>query len=207
MNKFTKLLLLIPIIIIGCKNTDNTNKKFSQVIDKFDMNIFSTEGEKVLSIKSPSSRYENSSNIINLDETKIHLFKNNEIEYIINSNKSKLSDNKLLELSGNVLVKNTAQNADNLYANSFKWDISNTEYLLIGNVKFENNNIILSSNKAILNKASNIIEFFNPVKYKIKDINNESSYEINSENAYYDINTKSVSFTSREKKVRSKIFF
>ena len=207
MNKFTKLLLLISIFIIGCKKVDHTNKEFSQVIDKFDMNIFSTEGEKVLSINSPSSRYKNSSNIINLDKTKIHLFKNNEIEYIINSNKSKLSDNNLLELSGNVLVKNTAQNADNLYANSFKWDINNAEYLLIGNVKFENNNIILTSNKAILNKASNIIEFFNPVKYKIKDSNYESGYEINSENAYYNIKTKSVSFKSREEKVRSKIFF
>ena len=99
MNKFSKLLLLIPIIIIGCKNTNHINSNFNQVIDKFDMNIYSTEGEKVLSIKSPSSRYENSSNIINLDETKIYLFKNNETEYIINSNKSKLSGNRILELT------------------------------------------------------------------------------------------------------------
>ena len=207
MNKFYKLLFLIPIIIVGCKNTDINNKKFSQVIDNFDMNIYSIKGEKILSIKSPSSRYENSSNIINLDETTINLFKNNQTEYIINSNKSKLSDNKVLELNGNVIVKNTAQDADNLYANNFTWDIRNTKYLLLGDVEFENNNIYLSSNKAILNKANNVIEFFNPVKYKIKDSNNEGGYEINSENAFYNINTKSVSFTSSEKKVRSKIYF
>ena len=207
MNKFYKLLFLIPIIIVGCKNTDINNKKFSQVIDNFDMNIYSIKGEKILSIKSPSSRYENSSNIINLDETTINLFKNNQTEYIINSNKSKLSDNKVLELNGNVIVKNTAQDADNLYANNFTWDIRNTKYLLLGDVEFENNNIYLSSNKAILNKANNVIEFFNPVKYKIKDSNNEGGYEINSENAFYNIKTNSVSFTSKEDKVRSKIYF
>lgn len=207
MNKFYKLLYLIPIIIIGCKSPDFDNKKFSQVINKFYMNIYSIEGEKILSIKSPTSRYENNSNIISLDETKIHLFKNNQTEYIINSDKSKLSDGSLLELKGNVLVKNIGKDADKLYADIFKWDINSTEYLLIGDVKFENNTITLSSNKALLNKTNNIIEFFNPVKYKIKDSNNENGYEINSENAFYNINTKSVSFRSQGEKVRSKIYF
>ena len=40
----------------------------------------------------------------------------------------------------------------------------------------------------------NIIEFFNPVKYIIKDDNNNNIYETNSENAYYDINKESLSF-------------
>ena len=37
--------------------------------------------------------------------------------------------------------------------------------------------------------SDNIIEFFNPVKYIIKNDNNENKYEINSENAYYNLNT------------------
>ena len=68
------------------------------------------------------------------------------------------------------------------------------------------NSVILISNKATLSK-DNVIEFFNPVKYTIKDKNNKRSYEINSENAFYDINTKSVSFKSTNKRVRSKIYF
>ena len=207
MNKLFKLLFLIPIFIVGCKSNSLINKDISQVIDNIDMNIFSSEGEKLFSIKSPYSSYENNSNIFKLKETTIHILKNNETEYIITSDKSKLSNNKLLELKGNVSVKNFTQEADKLYANSFTWDISNTEYVLIGNVKFENNTLTLSSNKAILNNADSIIKFFSPVKYKLKESNNDNVYEINSENAFYNIKTNSVSFTSKEDKVRSKIYF
>ena len=73
-------------------------------------------------------------------------------------------------------------------------------------MRFENSNIKLSSNKAIL-ASNNIIEFFNPVKYVIKEDNNENKYEINSENAYYDLKNDSLSFEAKEKRVRSKIYF
>ena len=87
-----------------------------------------------------------------------------------------------------------------------KFDIKDTKYELTGNVRFENKNIKLNSNKAVLDD-SNIIEFFNPVKYLIKDENDENKYEINSENAYYNINTESLSFSAKNKRVRSKIYF
>ncbi len=208
MNKFYKLLFLIPIIIIGCKTSTTNNKIITQSINSLNMNIYSNDGNKVLTIISPSSNYDKEKNTFNLKETTINLFKDNEIKYIIYSEKSKLSNNnKLLELYDNVSIKTIKEKGDELYANSFKWNIQNSEYLLVGNVRFENGSIILSSNKATLNNNENIIEFFNPVKYKIKDNKNESGYEINSENAFYNIKTKSVSFTSRKEKVRSKIYF
>ena len=86
-------------------------------------------------------------------------------------------------------------------------NIENSEFLLVGNVKFENNSITLSSNKAILNKTNNIIEFFNPVQYKVNDSNSETSYEVKSQNAYYNFNTKSVRFSSKGERVRSTIYF
>ena len=55
--------------------------------------------------------------------------------------------------------------------------------------------------------SDNIIEFFNPVKYVIKDENNENKYEINAENAYYNLNTESVSFKGKDKRVKSIIYF
>jgi len=55
--------------------------------------------------------------------------------------------------------------------------------------------------------SDNIIEFFNPVKYTIKDENNENKYETKSENAYYDINQESLSFKATNKRVSSKIYF
>ena len=46
-----------------------------------------------------------------------------------------------------------------------------------------------------------------PVKYKVNDSNNKSGYEVNSQNAYYNIETKSVIFSSNKEGVRSKIYF
>ena len=53
----------------------------------------------------------------------------------------------------------------------------------------------------------NIIEFFNPIKYIIKDDNNDYKYEVNSENAFYNINTDSFSFKAKDKRVKSIIYF
>ena len=208
MNKLYKLLFLISLLLFGCKYQNIEEQKITQSIDNFKMNILSSKGKKIFTINSPYSIYDKESNVIRLDKTTIHSFNENEVEYIINSDKSKFSNNnKLLELNGNVIVSSLIQKDDKLNSNNFTWNIKNSDYLLTGNVKFENNLIKLSSNKAILKKDSNIIEFFNPVKYIIKNSDNKDSYEINSENAYYNIDTKSVSFSSFEKRVRSKIFF
>tara|TARA_A100001388_G_scaffold274700_1_gene258773 strand:- start:834 stop:1463 length:630 start_codon:yes stop_codon:yes gene_type:complete len=209
MNRFYKFLFIIPLIIIGCKTNDIDDKKVNQSINSLDMNIYSKQGEKLISIKSPYSIYEKDKNALYLKQTSIELFKKNKINYIITSSNSKLSnDNKLIELKDNVLVKAISPKKDDkLYSDSFTWNIEKSEFLLVGNVKFKNNSISLNSNKAILNKNNNIIEFFNPVKYKYYEGTNASEYEVNSQNAYYNIETKSVIFSSKEDRVRSKIYF
>ena len=202
-----KVLTLLSILLYGCKVDRRIDKEIIQQIDKFNMNVYTNDGKKVYSIKSPYSSYNKGNNSFSLIDTTIYLFKDNKAEYIINSDISKLSNNnKILELNGNILIKALLHQGDKLSATNFIWNINNSEYLLTGNVKFENDSISLSSNKAILNN-DNVIKFFNPVKYKIKNNENEDIYEINSENAYYDIKTKAVSFRSTEKRVRSKIFF
>ncbi len=208
MNRFYKLLFLISIIIVGCKSREIGDKTISQSINSLYMNIFSNEGKKLLSIKSPYSNYDNQNNTFNLKETTIKLFNDNENEYIITADKSKLSNNnKLVELNGNVLIKSLIKKEDKLYSNNFIWNIEKSEFLLVGNVKFKNYSITLSSDKAILYKTNKIIEFFNPVQYTVIEENNQSGYEVKSENAYYNIDTKSVSFKSKEQTVRSKIYF
>ena len=208
MNRLYKLLFLILITIGGCKSREIDNKIINQSINSLNMNIFSNEGKKMLSIESPYSSYNNNNNTFNLKETTINLFNNNQSEYIITSDISKLSNNnKLVELKGNVLIKSLIKEEDKLYSNNFIWNIEKSEFLLVGNVKFKNYSITLSSEKAILNKKSNIIEFFNPVQYMVNNDNNQSGYEVKSENAFYNIDTKSVSFKSKEQKVRSTIYF
>ena len=206
MNNIYKSIIIFSFLLLGCKPNVTEMNRIMQKIDSLDMNIYSNQGEKIYRIISPNSFYDIVKQTISVNKTTINLFNNNELEYIINSDESKLSNNnKIIELNGNVKLKNVLQDNDILYSDYFFWNIDDSKYLLKGNIKFENENIILNSNKAILS-SDNIIEFFNPVKYIIKK-DNKSIYEINSENAFYNIKTKSVSFKSKNKRVRSKIYF
>ena len=202
------ILLIIPIFIIGCQKSIEIVEDNSPKINKLNMNIYTNQGVKIYSIMSPSSIYDRGSQEFNLQKTTIELFNNNKAEYVINSDNSKFSNlNKTIKLNGNVYIKSLIDKESSLNSDNFFWNYRSSNYLLTGNVRFEDENIILNSDKAIFNKSNNLIEFFNPVKYIIKDTNQKTKYQINSENAYYNIYTKSVSFTSSEERVRSKFYF
>ena len=208
MNNLYKSILILPIFIIGCTpNIIEEKKDFAKEINNLDLNIFSNNGKKNFSISSPYSIYDNFKNNFQFKKTTINIYQDEKIKYIIDSDASSLSrNNKVLELQGNVKLKTINQDEDYLFADNFIWNIDEGNYLLTGNIKFENKNVILKSGKAKL-ASNNIIEFFNPVKYIIKDENNENRYETNSENAYYDIDQESLSFSAKSKRVSSKIYF
>ena len=207
MNNIFKLFVLFQVFIFGCTPNLIEENKIIQRIDSLDMNIFSKRGDRKYSISSPYSSYDNIEQEFQSKNTTINIFKGKEAIYIINSDESTLSENnKLLKLKGNVKLKTLKKDEDNLYADIFIWNIEENIYFLEGNIIFENKNIILNSGKAKLS-SDNIIEFFNPVKYIIKDDNNENKYEINSENAYYNLNTESVSFKTNDERVKSIIYF
>ncbi len=207
MNNIFRLIIILPVLILGCTPKLIEENKVTQRIDSLDMNIFSKKGDKIYSIISPNSFYNNIELKFELINPTISIFKDEEIKYIVSSDVSTLSDNnKLLKLKGNVKLKTLKQDEIILYADNFIWNIEETNYLLKGNIRFENQNIILNSEKAKLG-SDNIIEFFNPVKYVMKDKNNENKYEINAENAYYNLNTESVSFKAKDKRVKSIINF
>ena len=193
--------------MLGCTTNEIDKNKAKQKIDSLDMTIFSKSGNKIFSISSPNSSYDNIELKFELKKPIINIHNGEETKYIVSSEESSLSDNnKLLKLKGNVKLKTLKKDGDILYADIFIWNIENTNYLLEGNIRFENQNIILNSGKAILG-SDNIIEFFKPVKYIIKGENNENKYEINSENAYYNLNTESVTFKAKDKRVKSIIYF
>ena len=207
MNNIYRLIFLLSVLSFGCSPKLIEENKLIQKIDTLNMNIFSKRGDKIYSITSPYSSFDSNKLEFKLKNTTINIFSGKEVKYIINADESTLSDNnKLLKLTGNVKLKTLKQDEDVLFADIFKWNVDDNNYLLEGNIKFENNNIMLNSGKAKLG-ADNIIEFFNPVKYIIKDENNENKYEINSENAYYNLNTESVSFKAQDKRVQSIIYF
>ena len=207
MSKNYRLTILLTLFMLGCAPSVIDENKVIQKIDSLDMTIFSKSGDKIYSITSPNSSYDNIELKFELKKPIINILNGKETKYIISSEESTLSDNnKLLKLKGNVKLKTLKNNEDILNADNFIWNIENTNYLLEGNIRFENKNIILNSGKAILG-SDDIIEFFNPVKYIIKEENNENKYEINSENAFYNLNTESVSFEAKDKRVKSIIYF
>ena len=207
MNNIYRLIIFLPFVFLGCAPNVIEENKVIQKIESLDMKIYSKDGDKIYAITSPKSSYNISEYKFELKKPTINIFKGEETKYIINSDESTLSENnKLLKLKGNVKLKTLKEKKDIIHAESFIWNIEETHYLLEGNIRFENENIILYSGKAKLG-LDNIIEFFSPVKYIIKGENNENRYEINSDNAYYDLDTESVNFNSKDKRVQSIIYF
>ena len=207
MNNIYRLIITLSVLIIGCAPKPIEENKITKKINNLNLNFFSRSGVKKYSIASPYSVFDNITGKFQFKKTTINIFYEGKTKYIINSDKSSLSDNnKVLKLNGNVKLKTINQDKDQLYSDNFIWNIHETNYLLTGNVRFENKNVILTSEKAKLD-ADNIIEFFNPVKYIIKDDVNENKSETNSENAYYDIKNESLSFKAKNKRVLSKIYF
>ena len=202
-----RLIIFLPFLLLGCSPNVIEENKLVQKIESLDLDIFSKKGDKLYSITSPGLIYNNSKLKFELKKPIVKIFKGEETKYIIISEESTLSDNnRLVKMSGNVKLRTINQDEDYLYADNFIWNTEETKYFLEGNIRFENQNIILNSSKAIMG-SDNIIEFFGPVKYIIKDENNKNRYETNSENAYYDLDTETVSFKAKDKRVKSIIYF
>ena len=207
MNNIYRLIIFLPILILGCTSNVIDERNIKQKINNLDMNIYSEKGDKIYSIISPNSIYDKIQLNLNLKKTTINIFEGEDIKYVINSDSSKLTNNnKIVELNGNVQLRSLKKGNDFLNGDNLIWHVEKSNYELTGNVRFENKNIILNSARANLGEE-NIIEFFNPVKYIIKGKNKDKKYEINSENAYYNIKNETVSFRSKDKRVRSVIYF
>ena len=207
MSNIYKLIIFLPLFMLGCVPNENNENKVIQKIDNLDMTVFSKKGDLLYTITSPNSSYDNIELKHEAKKPYINIFNGEETKYIISSEESTLFDNnKFLKMKGNVKLKFLKKDGDILYADNFFWNIEKTDYLLKGNVRFENNEIILNSAKAKLSK-DDIIEFFKPVKYIIKDENNNNKSETKAENAYYNTKTESLTFGSNDRRVRSIIYF
>ena len=59
MSKNYRLIIFLPLFILGCAPNVIDENKVIQKIDSLDMTIFSKSGEKIYSITSPNSSYDN----------------------------------------------------------------------------------------------------------------------------------------------------
>ena len=106
MPNLYRLIIFLPFLVLGCAPNVNVENKVIQKIDSLDMNIFSKKGDKIYTITSPDSTYNNIELKFKLKKPTINIFKGGETKYIISSEESTLSDNnKLLKLKGNVKLR------------------------------------------------------------------------------------------------------
>ena len=207
MNKFLNLISLISILILSsCKLNKPADAKYTLTINDFSMNRVSDNGEKLYTIISPKSILNKMTFIYELDGVEVIFYGDDKPKYIINA-ESAMLNSTLLTLDGDVIIKNVDDINSTINSNSLYWDTANSLITLEGNVIFEDNYINLLSSKAILNQDSDIVEFFNPVKYFYKEVNNDAEYKISSENAYYDLKNNRILFSSENGRVQSTLSF
>ena len=110
--------------MLGCAPNLIDEDKVIQKIETLDMTIFSKSGDKMYSITSANSSYDNIELEFELKNPIINILNGKETKYIISSEKSTLSDNnKLLTLKGNVKLNTPKKDDDFLYADNFIWNI------------------------------------------------------------------------------------
>ena len=201
------LIFSIYILLTSCSTSvRKINSNLS--IDDFSMTHFEKNGDKLYAISSPKSFFVKDSQSYELDETEIIFYEENKINYIINSNKSSLlNNNKDIKLEGDVKLIDLKNNANRIYANKAFWNIDKFEFILVGDVILNNNSINLKASKAVLKKDDNIIKFFKPVNYRYLSNNSDLNYKVKADNAYYNLNNKSLFFESKNERIKSKIKF
>jgi len=208
MNRFFYIVfILFSFFISSCTISTKKTDKAVLIIEKFNLNHYSKNGSKVYKLETPYSVFNQTDQSYLLKKTNIKFFDKDNIKYNVNSDSSKLLNNKFIELNGNVEINDFNNNKTIIKSNNLFWDTDKSEFILEGNVSLVNNIINLSSSKALFNKKDDIIIFYNPIKYNYKDEEGIRKYNISSENAYYNILTKDIIFKSKNDKVKSKLIF
>ena len=59
MSNICRLIIFLPLFILGCAPNVIDENKVKQNINSLDMTIFSKSGDKIYSITSPNSSYDN----------------------------------------------------------------------------------------------------------------------------------------------------
>ena len=208
MNKIFCLFCIFSSFFISSCNV-NTKKvdKSILIIEDFNLNHYSKNGNKLYMLDTPYSVFNQTDQTYLLNKTNIKFFEKDIVKYNVNSDSAKLLNNKFIELKGNIEINDFNIDKTIIRSNKLFWNINNSEFILEGNVTLINNIINLNSRKALLDKKTDLVIFYNPVKYNYNAKNSFNKYNISSENAYYNISTKEVTFKSSNDKVKSKIVF
>ena len=208
MNRYFYTIYFISFFLISSCSRDLENKdKLLLKIEQFNLNHYSQNGSKLYYIETPYSVFNQTEQTYLLNKTNIKFFDKEKVKYNVKSDSAKLLNNRFIELKGNVEINDFNNNKTIIRSNKLFWKIDKSKFILEGNVTLENDIINLNASKASLDKKTDIIIFYNPVKYDYNDERELKKYNISSENAYYNISTRDVIFKSLNDKVKTKLVF
>ena len=88
MSNIYRLIICLPLFMLGCAPNLIDENKVIQKIDSLNMTIFSKSGDKIYSITSPNSSYNNIDLVFNLKNPIINILNGKETKYIISSEES-----------------------------------------------------------------------------------------------------------------------
>ena len=74
MSNIYRLIIFLPLFMIGCAPNVIDENKVKQKIDSLNMTIFSKSGDKIYSITSPNSSYDNNKLKFELNKPIINIF-------------------------------------------------------------------------------------------------------------------------------------
>ena len=78
MSNIYRLIIFLPLFILGCAPNVIDEDKVKQKIESLDMTIFSKNGDKIYSITSPKSSYDNIELKFELNKPIINIFNGEE---------------------------------------------------------------------------------------------------------------------------------
>ena len=78
-----RLIIFLPLFMLGCASNLIDENKVIQKIESLDMTIFSKSGDKIYSITSPNSSYDNIELKFELKKPIINILNGEETKYII----------------------------------------------------------------------------------------------------------------------------
>ena len=93
MSNIYRLIIFLPLFMLGCAQNVIDEDKVIQKIETLDMTIFSKSGDKIYSITSPNSTYDNIELKFEIKKPIINILNGEVTKYIISAEESTLSNN------------------------------------------------------------------------------------------------------------------
>ncbi len=212
MNKLLKyksisFFFLLVILLSSCSkkpdNKENSSFKFKDIyVEQADKN-----GIKQFTFKTKKAKINELDKSIKAKDSLVIFFQSNKPTYKLTSNTSNLTGNgeKILLDSGIEMI--SLLNDDfSIKAERIIWLKELAQATVDGNIIAKIKGSRFLAKKAIYNHKKNIVKFTGIDEYNYSNLHNKAKISIQAENALWNGDINTITFTNNESKVLTKIF-